>query len=44
MPKDAEVKTCVACGRPFANRKKWRTRGIWDQVIYCSKRCQDAGR
>lgn len=43
MPKDAETKICVVCGRPFANRKKWRSRGQWDQIIYCSKRCRGIG-
>ena len=31
-------KICQSCGRPFENRKKWKT--SFDQVIYCSKRCQ----
>jgi hypothetical protein len=44
MPREAEVKTCVVCGRPFANRKKWRSRGQWDQIIYCSKRCRGNAR
>jgi hypothetical protein len=36
----AEVKSCPVCGRPFVNRKKWRSRGVWEQVVYCSKRCR----
>ena len=32
------VKTCAACGRPFAWRKKWRK--DWDQVKYCSDACR----
>ncbi|MCQ1059780.1 DUF2256 domain-containing protein [Photobacterium sp. DNB23_23_1] len=31
-------KMCVACGRPFHWRKKWRL--CWDSVRYCSKRCR----
>ncbi|WP_237568931.1 DUF2256 domain-containing protein [Mycolicibacterium lacusdiani] len=42
MQKNAETKTCATCGRPFSNRKKWRSRGQWDQVIYCSTRCRGA--
>jgi hypothetical protein len=37
---DLPTKTCVACGRPFAWRKKWRR--DWDQVKYCSQRCREA--
>lgn len=44
MTRDADVKTCVVCGRPFTNRKKWRSRGQWDQVVYCSQRCRNAAR
>jgi len=40
MPKNAEVKICITCGRPFENRKKWRQRGQWDQIVYCSERCR----
>ncbi|WIM90202.1 DUF2256 domain-containing protein [Candidatus Mycobacterium wuenschmannii] len=32
------------CGRPFANRKKWRNRGQWDQVTYCSERCRRSAK
>nr|WP_246387891.1 DUF2256 domain-containing protein [Chiayiivirga flava] len=31
-------KTCAACGRPFAWRKKWEK--VWEQVRYCSERCR----
>ena len=31
-------KTCAACGRPFAWRKKWRD--VWDEVKTCSERCK----
>ena len=31
-------KTCVACQRPFAWRKKWER--CWDEVRYCSERCR----
>ncbi|MDN2581537.1 DUF2256 domain-containing protein [Aquibium sp. ELW1220] len=35
---DLPVKTCAACGRPFAWRRKWRK--DWDQVKYCSDACR----
>ncbi|MFV0623512.1 DUF2256 domain-containing protein [Sphingomonas sp. ac-8] len=38
-------KTCAACGRPFAWRKKWQR--DWEQVKFCSDRCRtygDAGK
>ncbi|MGH1337327.1 MAG: DUF2256 domain-containing protein [Aureispira sp.] len=31
-------KICVACQRPFFWRKKWEN--CWEEVKYCSKRCQ----
>ncbi|MBP7952281.1 MAG: DUF2256 domain-containing protein [Sphingorhabdus sp.] len=31
-------KTCAACGRPFAWRKKWAR--DWDNVKTCSERCK----
>ncbi|MBX9593892.1 MAG: DUF2256 domain-containing protein [Roseomonas sp.] len=31
-------KTCAACGRPFAWRKKWAR--DWDQVRFCSDACR----
>ncbi|GGD24914.1 DUF2256 domain-containing protein [Aureimonas glaciei] len=31
-------KTCAACGRPFAWRKKWAR--DWDAVKTCSDRCK----
>ena len=34
-------KICVACGRPFAWRKKWER--CWEQVRYCSDRCRTRG-
>lgn len=34
------VKTCLVCGRPFENRKKWASRGQFAAVIYCSQRCR----
>jgi hypothetical protein len=42
MQKKAELPTriCVACGRPFAWRKKWAR--IWEHVRYCSERCRRA--
>jgi hypothetical protein len=37
---DLPTKTCIACGRPFAWRKKWAR--DWDNVKYCSERCRGA--
>lgn len=31
-------KRCLACGRWFSWRKKWKT--CWEQVAYCSKSCR----
>ncbi|WP_226596676.1 DUF2256 domain-containing protein [Marinobacter nauticus] len=31
-------KICPACNRPFTWRKKWAK--DWEQVKYCSERCQ----
>ncbi|WP_146574755.1 DUF2256 domain-containing protein [Botrimarina hoheduenensis] len=36
--RDLPTKICVACGRPFAWRKKWAR--CWEQVRYCSQRCR----
>lgn len=43
MRKKSELptKTCEACGRPFAWRKKWER--DWDQVRYCSDACRRRG-
>lgn len=43
MPKmrkksDLPTKTCLACGLPFAWRKRWER--DWDNVKYCSDRCR----
>ena len=32
------LKNCIACGRLFACRKKWR--GVWNEVDTCSERCK----
>lgn len=32
-------KTCAACGRPFAWRKKWAR--DWESVRYCSDACRE---
>ena len=43
MPKtniEDQVKICPVCNRNFNNRKKWNTRNIWGQIVYCSKACQ----
>jgi len=37
-----EIKTCPICNREFLNRKKWRDRGLWASVVYCSKRCRSS--
>lgn len=39
-----EARLCPVCGRPFANRKRWRSRGQWEAVVYCSERCRRARR
>ncbi|WP_372421538.1 DUF2256 domain-containing protein [Salinarimonas chemoclinalis] len=39
---DLPTKTCAACGRPFAWRKKWER--DWENVRYCSDRCRADGR
>ena len=39
-----ETKTCPVCQRPFANRKKWSGRGVWEQVVYSSDACRGKGR
>ncbi|NNE34589.1 MAG: DUF2256 domain-containing protein [Rhodothermales bacterium] len=31
-------KLCIACGRAFTWRKKWRAN--WDEVRFCSERCR----
>lgn len=35
-----QIKYCPVCQRPFHNRKKWESRGIWEQIIYCSEKCR----
>lgn len=35
---DLAEKTCEACGRPFAWRKKWAR--VWDEVKSCSEACK----
>lgn len=47
MPKmrrkaDLPTKTCAACGRPFAWRKKWER--VWNEVRFCSDRCRAEAR
>jgi len=37
---DLPQKICVACGRPFAWRKKWEK--VWEDVKFCSDRCRMA--
>jgi hypothetical protein len=38
---DRPTKSCAACGRPFAWRKKWAR--DWDNVKFCSDRCRKRG-
>jgi hypothetical protein len=35
-------KTCAACGRPFAWRRKWAR--DWENVRYCSDACRTGRR
>lgn len=35
-----ESKDCLVCGRLFFNNKSYSSRGIWDEVKYCSDRCR----
>jgi hypothetical protein len=37
---DLPQKTCAACGRPFAWRRKWAR--DWENVRYCSDRCRSS--
>lgn len=42
MPKvKQQSKVCPSCKLAFHNRKKWQSRGMWDQIIYCSKKCRN---
>ncbi|MBC7589319.1 MAG: DUF2256 domain-containing protein [Chitinophagaceae bacterium] len=31
-------KNCMACGKPFAWRKKWEK--VWEEIKYCSDKCR----
>jgi hypothetical protein len=35
-------KTCAACGRPFAWRRKWAR--DWESIRYCSDACRTGRR
>ncbi|WP_081719589.1 DUF2256 domain-containing protein [Salinispira pacifica] len=35
-----QQKICPVCGRPFSNRKRWDSRGQWEQIKYCSDSCR----
>lgn len=37
---DANVKICPTCQLPFSNRHKWESRGLWPEIVYCSKTCR----
>lgn len=39
---DLPTKTCPACTRPFAWRRKWER--DWANVVYCSERCRRAAK
>jgi hypothetical protein len=39
---DLPEKSCAACGRKFAWRKKWAK--VWDEVKYCSDACRSGRR
>lgn len=36
----SESKICPICKRPFANRKKWKSRNSWEEIVYCSDKCR----
>ncbi len=40
---ESQTKICPVCNRPFSNRKKWQSRGLWPSVVYCSKACSKRG-
>ena len=35
-----QTKICPVCHLSFNNRKKWKSRGIWEEIIYCSEKCK----
>lgn len=39
-----QSKICPVCKLSFDNRKKWRQRGLWETVVYCSARCRNGAR
>ncbi|MEM6580960.1 MAG: DUF2256 domain-containing protein [Pseudomonadota bacterium] len=39
-----QSKICPVCKLPFYNRKKWASRGQWEQIVYCSDRCRKQGK
>ena len=41
MDLKAQTKICPVCKRPFHNRKKWESRGLWPEIKYCSERCRN---
>ncbi|MBC7462087.1 MAG: DUF2256 domain-containing protein [Thermoleophilia bacterium] len=40
----SQAKVCASCHRPFENRRTWSSRGVWEQVLFCSKACKARGR
>ncbi|MBX2879556.1 MAG: DUF2256 domain-containing protein [Granulosicoccus sp.] len=39
-----QTKICPVCQRPFNNRKKWQSRGLWPGIVYCSRQCRATRR
>jgi len=37
-----QTKICAVCKKPFNNRKKWASRGQWEQIKYCSEKCRNS--
>jgi hypothetical protein len=37
-----QTKICAVYKKPFTNRKKWASRGQWEQIKYCSEKCRNA--
>lgn len=42
--KPKRSKVCPSCGLSFTERKKWTSRGHWEQIVYCSERCRRASK
>lgn len=35
-----QTKVCIGCNREFNNRKRWNSRGLWEEIKYCSDKCR----